>query len=110
MEFAAGGVDFLFDEGAEVLEEGAGSLLGLGLGPVGLVVGIRQGGDGGDLGGDDAFEDDFWRSAGLLIAGAFGDADELACDGVAEVLADAEGGELGVVASEGAAGTFEHDS
>ena len=94
LEFAAGGVDLGFDEGAQILEEGAGGLLGLGLGPVGLVVGIRQGGDGGDLGGDDAFEDDFRRGAGELVAGVFGDANELASDGVAEVLTDAEGGAL----------------
>ncbi len=107
LEFAAEGIDGGFDEGAEVLEEGAGGLLGLGLGPVGLVVGVGLGGDGDDFGLNDAFEDDFGRGAGELVAGVFGDADELAGDGVAEVLADAEGGALGVVAGEGAAGTFE---
>lgn len=107
LEFAAGGVDLGFDEGAEVLEEGAGGLLGLRLGPVGLVVGGGLGGDGVDLGLDDAFEDDFGRGAGQLISGVFGDADDLASRGVAEVLADTEGGALSVVVGEGAAGTFQ---
>lgn len=85
LEVATGGIELSFDEGAEVLEESAGGLLSLGLGPVGL------GDDGGDLSLDDAFEDVFGRGAGELVEGVFGDADELASDGVAEVLADAGG-------------------
>lgn len=104
LEFAAEGVDVVFDGGAELLEEGAGVLLRLALRPVGLVIGA---GEGGDLGGDDAFEDDLRRGAGELVARVFGDADELEGGGVAEVLADAEGGALGGVVGEGAAGAFE---
>ena len=63
LEVAAERVYFLFDEAAEILEKGAGGLLGLGLGPVGMIVSIGLGGDGSDLGGDDAFEDDLRRGA-----------------------------------------------
>lgn len=107
LEFAAEGVDVVFDEGAELLEEGAGVLLRLALRPIGLVIGAGEGGDGGGLGGDDTFEDDLRRGAGELVARVFGDADELEGGGVAQVLADAEGGALGGVVGEGAARAFE---
>jgi len=107
LEGAAEAGDVVLGEGAELIEELAGGLLSLAPGPVGLVVFADEGGEGGDFGGEEAFEEDFGRGAGELIAGVGGDAEEFGGVGVGEVLADAEGGALGTAVGEGAAGSFE---